>query len=89
MVVVGLVVVVAGVALAVIVLAAGVVAAAIKALLILRRVVPGVIGFLCTIEGNEFHHRVVAKPACLNEVAVQLGRGTVQIAFRAMFDRRP
>ena len=41
------------------------------------------IGLLLTIEGDEFHHRVVAKIACLEEIAVQLGRGTVQITLRS------
>ena len=40
------------------------------------------VGLLDTVESDEFHYCIVAEPACLQEIAVQLRRGTVQIALR-------
>ena len=71
--VVSLVVVVSAVSVYICVLATRVVATAIKALLILGCVVPCVVSFFLTIEGDELHHGVVAEVASLEEVAVQLG----------------
>ena len=68
-----LVVIVSAVAVYICVLATRVVATAIKALLILGCVVPCVVSFFLTIEGDELHHGVVAEVACLEEVAVELG----------------
>ena len=41
------------------------------------------VGLFHAIEGDEFHHRVLAKVASLQEVGVQFGRGTVQITLGA------
>ena len=83
MVVVRLVVVIARVPLFVVILATRVIGTSKEALLIFRRVVPCMVGLFHAIEGDEFHHRVLAKVACLQEVGVQLGGGTVQITLRA------
>ena len=40
------------------------------------------VGLLYPIESDELHHGIVTKPACLQEVAVQLRRGAVQITLR-------
>ena len=73
MIVICLVVVVSAVSVCICVLATRVVATAIKALLILGGVVPCMVSFLLTIEGDELHHGIVAEVASLEEVAVQLG----------------
>ena len=72
MVVVSLIIIVMPIALFVVVFTTGVVGAPIEALLILRGVVPGVIGLLDTIPGNELHDSVVREVACLNQITVQL-----------------
>ena len=82
-VVVGLSVVVVRVAVGVPVFAAGVVAATVELLLILAGVVPGVVGLLHAVEGDELHGGVVAEVACLHEVAVKLRRGAVEVALGA------
>ena len=61
---------------------AGVVGAAIEALLVLRRVVPGMVGLLLAIPGDELHHGIVAEVTTLQQIAVELRRGTVEIALR-------
>ena len=68
-----LVVIVSAVSVYICIFATRVVATAIKALLILGCVVPCVVSFFLTIEGDELHHGVVAEIACLEEVAVELG----------------
>ena len=82
-VVVGLAVVVVAVAVGVPVFAARVVAAAVELLLVLAGVVPGVVGLLNAVPGDELHHGVVAEVSGLQQVAVQLRRGAVQVALRA------
>ena len=58
-VVVGLTVIIMYVAVIVVIFSAGVIGAAVEALLVLRRVVPGMIGLLDTVPGQQFHNRVV------------------------------
>ena len=82
MVVVGLTVVVLHVAVLIPVHAARVVASAVEALLVFRSVVPGMVGALRTVEGKEFHHRVVSEVSGLKEVGVELRRGAVEVSFR-------
>ena len=72
MVVVSLIIIVMPIALFVVVFTTGVIGASIETLLILRGVVPGVIGLLDTIPGNELHDSVVREVACLNQITVQL-----------------
>ena len=71
--VISLVVIVSAVSVYICIFATRVVATAIKALLILGCVVPCVVSFFLTIEGDELHHGVVAEVACLEKIAVQLG----------------
>ena len=72
MVVICLIIIVMHITLFVVILATRVIGASIEALLIFRGVVPGVIGLLDTIPGDELHNRIVGEVAALNEIAVQL-----------------
>ena len=71
MVVVRLVLVIVTIAVCIIVFATGIVGAMVEALLILAGVVPGMIGFFLTVEGDELHHCVVAIVSGLEEVRTQ------------------
>ena len=81
--VVSLSVIVVHVTLLVPVFATGVIGTSEAALLVLRRVVPGVIGLLHTVPGDELHHGLVTEVATLYEIRVQFGESPVQIALRA------
>ena len=72
MVVICLIIIVMPIALFVVVFTTGVVGAPIEALLILRGVVPGVIGLLDAVPGDELHDGVVREVATLYQIAVQL-----------------
>ena len=39
------------------------------------------IGLLNAVPRNQLHHGVIAKVTCLQQIGVELGRGTVQIAI--------
>ena len=51
---------------------ARVIAPPVQALLILRRVVPGMVGLFNTVPSDEFYHRVVAEIASLQQVRIEL-----------------
>ena len=83
MVVVCLTVVVMHVSLLVVIFTTRVVSASIEALLILRGVVPGVIGLLDAVPGDELHDGIVGEVATLYQIAVEFCPSTIEITLRA------
>ena len=67
-------------ALGIFILTARIVGTSVQTLLILGSVVPCVISTLHTIEGNKLHHGVVREVARLDEIRIEFGGSTVQIA---------
>ena len=59
MIVVCLSIVIVYIALRIVVLTTGIIGTSIQALLIFRRIVPGMVGFLNTVPGDQLHHRIV------------------------------
>ena len=82
MVVVSLSIIIMHITLLVVILATGVIGASVEALLILRGVVPGVIGLLNAVPGDKLHHSIVREVAALNKIAVQLRGGAIEITLR-------
>ena len=67
-------------ALGIDILTARIVGASVLTLLVFRSVVPCVISTFHTIEGDKLHHGVVREVARLDEIRIEFGGSTVQIA---------
>ena len=83
MVVIGLILIVGCVTVGIGVGPAGIVASPVAFHVGARGIVPSVIGLLCSVKRNQLQHRVLTEVACLQEVGVQSGRGTADIAVAA------
>ena len=80
MVVIRLSVVIFHLALGIGILTARIVGASVQTLFVLGSVVPCVISTLHAIEGDKLHHGVVREIARLDEIRIEFGGSSVQIA---------